>query len=530
MQLLNLAIITRRVAGTPTETGEMADSLRRLDVQFPFAFLKNINMSEDSPHIVGNSYLRDETFEVALAIRLQTTVMEIQRDFDSEPFDVDAFIQSMFYAQPPKQDTLRAWDVNGLGSGDLGLLPEYDAKMRRYIRRLSSSVQDDAQDIADGSEEGMQILTRNFPWLDFRATVLRWAKLRMEEIMASIDSAGGIERLMDEVKAELSKDANFDPDADVPPPRSPAKQKERAVITRYGAMGHSRDCCSRPGTDYNFSGETRQTSVSIASPSLLLTTNGKSVRTGSRQDNRRAFSHIEEVEKPRNPAHTALLNRIDENQRQRKENIRRQPASTISPSHLRQFVDEQEGAERITNFGDGTQPSPRQRADRHSAQSSRAKRKRPETAVEEDVSEDEGFESDNREVDMSQRRRDAPRPESSLKRVRIREPDQDHQATPTQDDTDEQNDRVREYAEQKKIMSSQATRAVQSLPRQPRPRQMRRGWSAAEELRLEEYISEYGISWAYLKEVDREDGNMFEGRDQVALKDKARNMKTQMLL
>jgi hypothetical protein len=232
MQLLNLAIITRRVASTPTETADMAQGLRKLDVQFPIAFLKNLNMSDDSAHIVGNSYLRDETFEVALAIRVQTTVMEIQRGFNADDFDVGDFVQGMFFAIPGKQDNLRAWDVNGLGSGDLGLLPEYDVKMRRTIKHLLSCVEYDTQNVADGSEDGMQTLTRNFPWSEFRAIVLRWATLRTEEITSSINDAGGVEKLMDEVRAELSKDPSFNPDAVSLPPRSPAKQKARAVADR----------------------------------------------------------------------------------------------------------------------------------------------------------------------------------------------------------------------------------------------------------------------------------------------------------
>lgn len=232
IQLLNLAVIVREVAGGSAETDKMAIKLYMLDAQFPSPFLQNINMLEDSPYIVGNSFLREETFEAALAIRLQSTVLQIHRSFGSEDFDPDKLIQEMFFALPGKAESLRAWDINGLGSGDLGLLPEFDAKMRRWIRRLIGAVKDDEEEIGDGSEEGMQILARNFPWTDFRATVLRWAKLRMEEIRSSIEDSGGIKKLMQQVRAELSKDARFDPEAAIPSPRSPAKKKAKHASTR----------------------------------------------------------------------------------------------------------------------------------------------------------------------------------------------------------------------------------------------------------------------------------------------------------
>ena len=59
----------------------------------------------------------------------------------------------------------------------------------------------------------------------------------------------------------------------------------------------------------------------------------------------------------------------------------------------------------------------------------------------------------------------------------------------------------------------------------PKPVQSRQAWSKEETQRLIELIEEYGTSWALLKRKDEIDGNILERRGQVALKDKARNMK-----
>ena len=70
--------------------------------------------------------------------------------------------------------------------------------------------------------------------------------------------------------------------------------------------------------------------------------------------------------------------------------------------------------------------------------------------------------------------------------------------------------------------------AVQAkAERRPLLTQVRKKWTVDENDRLITLIEEYGCSWAYLKQVDEAhpDGPRLEDRDQVALKDKARNMR-----
>lgn len=60
--------------------------------------------------------------------------------------------------------------------------------------------------------------------------------------------------------------------------------------------------------------------------------------------------------------------------------------------------------------------------------------------------------------------------------------------------------------------------------------QSRKAWTDKETEALIELISEHGTSWALLKTIDEKSGgNKLASRDQVALKDKARNMKLDFL-
>ena len=71
--------------------------------------------------------------------------------------------------------------------------------------------------------------------------------------------------------------------------------------------------------------------------------------------------------------------------------------------------------------------------------------------------------------------------------------------------------------------------AKQKMAVVTKPPQRRSAWTGVETDMLYYLITEHGTSWKLLKEQDREQGHVLEARDQVALKDKARNMKMDYL-
>ena len=75
------------------------------------------------------------------------------------------------------------------------------------------------------------------------------------------------------------------------------------------------------------------------------------------------------------------------------------------------------------------------------------------------------------------------------------------------------------------------TAAKEKKAYQVKPPQTRRPWSEEETERLQELIIQHGISWRLLKDEDAATagGPILVERDQVALKDKARNMKMDYL-
>lgn len=71
--------------------------------------------------------------------------------------------------------------------------------------------------------------------------------------------------------------------------------------------------------------------------------------------------------------------------------------------------------------------------------------------------------------------------------------------------------------------------AKQKTAEATKPPQRRSAWTGAETDMLYHLITAHGTSWKLLKDEDRAQGSLLEARDQVALKDKARNMKMDYL-
>lgn len=80
----------------------------------------------------------------------------------------------------------------------------------------------------------------------------------------------------------------------------------------------------------------------------------------------------------------------------------------------------------------------------------------------------------------------------------------------------------------------QANQTSKSLTRMqpPKPPRVRQPWSVEEIEALIDLIGEHGCSWAMLKKISAHDenGDIFANREQLDLRDKARNMKVDFLL
>lgn len=172
------------------------------------------------------------------------------------------------------------------------------------------------------------------------------------------------------------------------------------------------------------------------------------------------------------------------------------------------------------------------------------------------VSQDTGFEQDTRPHNVNARRsftilnqRSVAEPRAALSRAQKRAASSKETQSskkrprrserPIQQEDDEEDDIREAVAQQnhnnvptqsqiqnyKRVNSSAKTRMAE----RPKKVQFRRAWTDLETETLLNMIEEHGTSWGSLKKIDDKNGKILESRDQVALKDKARNMKLDFL-
>lgn len=205
-----------------------------------------------------------------------------------------------------------------------------------------------------------------------------------------------------------------------------------------------------------------------------------------------------------------------------------------SPAKKRRFIDTQPNPERLTWNSQESQYMPAENQRSPIMATDQTNNRRPGDAG----SSDEDFQQDTREIARPQRSEVRPRPTQliagprpSAKRPReVRERRADtgiddleealvtHNADPPAPSQVEVYQQVNSYAKERTAM-------------RPKKVQVRTPWSAEETERLIDLIGLHGLSWSRLKKMDEHHvgGQLFRLRDQIGLKDKARNLKLDYL-
>jgi hypothetical protein len=204
----------------------------------------------------------------------------------------------------------------------------------------------------------------------------------------------------------------------------------------------------------------------------------------------------------------------------------------------RYFTDPQPNAERISF--ESPEPTQSVLRDQEQPQLPQGANMEEEATLEptEETSSDEGFEQDERQINVrtrpvpsSSRKHVAPAPTTNnrrAKRVRVVSSD-DSLSEETRTAVARHNQEqipAPSQLENYKIANMQAKIVTSVQPKKP---QIRKAWTDEETETLIELIEELGTSWKLLKDRDRRDKSILSSRDQVALKDKARNIKFDFL-
>ena len=148
-------------------------------------------------------------------------------------------------------------------------------------------------------------------------------------------------------------------------------------------------------------------------------------------------------------------------------------------------------------------------------------------------SQDQGFQQDSRTFDDAASRRAQKPVQAPRRRTKKARTTQTAQAvnTSTQDYTQPEPSAQDNGIPPSSLGVYQQAKedAHEVMAGRPKKVQVRRAWTDKETGLLLDLIEEHGTSWRLLKQIDLENGHILKDRDQVALKDKARNMKLDFL-
>ena len=152
-------------------------------------------MSSDTL-IPGTSALAIETFQYALEVRTQYTIMLLARVSGQPNFDWDVVIQQTFFRD---EKILKGWGITGLPSEDSTNEVLFSIVTR--VGQLREAFEASPKDPSAVVER----LRTSFPWMTFVSQTIGWISLRSNEVDAQITSSGGTEATCQGLNDEIQR-------------------------------------------------------------------------------------------------------------------------------------------------------------------------------------------------------------------------------------------------------------------------------------------------------------------------------------
>lgn len=205
LQAANLANMLRQVLVLQREMASATMFLSRLDSSFPSAFLSQFNPDANG----GNSALFEQSFALALNIRIQLIITELQHgkdgpsgEWDPEKILTDGFIEpleSRNEIEPYFEDHFINSELKPvMGKNVLNSDEQIDV-IRERIDQIRAGFRTDGEAIEAGDLVNFEYLEETFPWVGFLIQAVELSRLRFNEINSSIVAQGGIDKIMKEI-------------------------------------------------------------------------------------------------------------------------------------------------------------------------------------------------------------------------------------------------------------------------------------------------------------------------------------------
>ena len=507
--------------------------IEQLDSKFASVFLTEVDFPRQTDYGVnGHSGLRRETVDLALDIRTQHCISLLKRNLGGEHNEMDELIRQCFFAMHDEPGvSLKGWDTKGIRTSDL---LEFE---QRDIGNRIAAIRDVLGKTAQMSKnDTLEFLKDNFRWSAVQAKFIQWANRRVTEIEKEINALGGVEKVRTDIEATRaqgpgdSRSGHFDA----------LENNSRRTELEYNPpiISHTLTDAAEP----RFATQQKP-------PMYVILRKPLSGRA------KILYSHT-------NPqAHRMLYNPdLTAKAALRLQPENRDPSSALAPSHevglaernqenlseplqpvflsKQRLIDPQIGAERITfDTQDSALPGP---STQHNFRNPDQIGDHAKSDFLPEPSQDEGFQTDTRPsfqrapVPNMQRSREEIIPTRPRKRARnSRSISGARVATSAAPSTPQEQPSPMDLVSgtQAEIYAQVNTQSRLRASQISKPRKAKEPWTNDEINALVDYIAKLGFSCGKIIELDKAETGQKRllRRDNVALKDKARNMKMDYL-
>lgn len=516
LYMANLAHYLLALLSFPRESDEAEELLVSLYNDFPLPFGPPFELDPDAIEQSLSNDLIGQTFSLVLEIRTQYLLQQLTYQLGRPSFDPDDMTRQVFYLDD--SDELRGfsiWDQQPSLSPGLESL---------FVKRITTIRQHFSSDNNEDSSADIASLNSAFPYDVFLNRFISWSALTtnvQRQVLAARGGVQEIQRFLQEMVAgetpPVAEAVLWRPQAQIEGGGNTGKNSESAVSTRavveMEATGVVQPHSRRSNEWYKKSAELFN---QIRSAQDHAARRSSENRAGERQ--------ISLSQKAQEVQAVIRKQALQSN----KENI------DLSTGKRNAFIDRQAGAERVSFDSQDIALA------QQTLSSGPLKRKRGARQVRD--TEEDGVLAEVQDKDVRPAKRvEMPFPDSQSKPTQ-------HEAVQRQDLDTGPSNLVGDDDDEIAPSSRRVNRGISTLPRSSQISQVnkeakrvtstarvkgpqsRRPWSEEETLGLLELIEMEGTSWAELKQLDSAMPEpLFSGRDQVALKDKARNLKMDYL-
>ncbi|KAK6580682.1 hypothetical protein PZA11_006918 [Diplocarpon coronariae] len=549
----NLAAFVMGVLVMQKESQGTHIALRSLCQNFPGAFM---NIAEGD--LEAQSKTMDLAFDLALKLHIQHAIAYLrgmhEKGYHLTP---DQALADLFYEDIPDELDLHAsYKMITQDSTMKKIAGEWWPLTQKQVAQVEEGLDNlamgfRAEKYSPGADDlvDFEHIDGTFSWNSFVTEVVQWGRLRFNEVIQMVENQGGIDNVSRSL-AELIKSNDSQGFTQLQPPLSisqqrgllPAPEIRQSNASLYGGPGtvaFFESLKRQPGNIPSSRPQTRSRQASSAPvPVLVNAKKGPKSMQGAANSFEPTMDDMNEDHVNDHPRPTAEYTAAwDQNSKEKnKENHR----PIAKPVPKRRLIDPQPNAERISNDWDISQEDV---AGPSAPKRTHARAEREET----EESEDQGFQEDQRLPDPTRRiaapparcfshvvdepsppkkprvnrRAVSPPIESGGVVARRQETEGAVRARREVQDDDEDDDVPPPTATE----LSAAARSAVARSVGPRAYRGRIPWSDDDSARLEEGIEEHGCSWALIHNSRSWDVD----RGQVALKDRARNLKVQYL-